>query len=153
MTDGWKQSRKMVSCGSRWRESTVLLMINMYYSAFRSHDLKYRKGTVIHMVTVYTTSRINDKHQTDIKQRGLLILETKTSHHNQIKIVKEIKITSRYGVFLYLCVVVSLTCPGVTRSELTHVPCPQSSWCDAWLQSSWRSEHLIPYQLAAHWHL
>lgn len=88
------------------------------------------------MVTVYTTSRINDKHQTDIKQRGLLILETKTSHYNQIKIVKEIKITSRYGVFLYLCVVVSLTCPGVTRSELTHVPCPQSSWCDAWLQSS-----------------
>lgn len=68
-------------------------------SAFRSHDLKYRKGTVIHMVTVYTTSRIHDKHQTDIKQRGLLILETKTSHHNQIEIVKENKITSRYGVF------------------------------------------------------
>lgn len=117
----------MVNCGTRSRESTVLL-INTCTSAFRSHDLKYRKGTVIHMVTVYTTSRIHDKHQTtDIKQRGLLILETKTSHYNQIKIVKEIKITSHYGVFLYLCVVVSLTCPGVTRSELTHVPCPQSS--------------------------
>lgn len=52
------------------------------------------------MVTVYTTSRINDKHQTDIKQRGLLILETKTSHHNQIKILKEIKIAM---VFFCIC--------------------------------------------------
>ena len=47
----------------------------------------------------------------------------------------------------------SLTCPGWTRPELTQVPCPHSSSCDAWLQSSCCSEHLMPNQLAVHWHL